>query len=354
MPCWCRRFRRPTSRIIFWATRVWPAGPTSSATPNNGDDWDNVQRLRFDSVARFRPGDVGRPLDIAWNDASPTALETRSGVTIRWRALARVTVASRPKRPFVLRLFHVFIVALAAAIGLSVVLASAANVPFPQLAASALLLVPMLPFFVCTSQPCRPADGYVRVAFGAQTMFLDGRRSHLAGMLVGLGIFIACSSSRSARRSSSSWRRWRPAGARHARRRVAARSAVTFWAARIGGLALFYLIVSPSYLASCASRRQGIRVRPVRTRCVRIAGGGVDRRSLRSAPRSAWRGAAAGCDTVSAAGDVDRAHRVCHGHRRHPGDAHRIGVVDLRALLRIVLLDKPPIDEPSSRRCWRR
>jgi hypothetical protein len=161
----------------------------------------HFQRIRFHADEAFRPGDVGRPFPIAWDqEVFAEKVEARSPATLAvWNALAPHLTAVRASRVLLsLRLVNVAVFALTVAAAAWLVLLLGTG-SYRQLAVLPFFLVPTLPFFAMhVSDSGLLTSVYVLLAAAILVLVMDGPRAHFAGLPLGLGCALACVTNRSA------------------------------------------------------------------------------------------------------------------------------------------------------------
>lgn len=153
----------------------------------------HFDRIHFRPEERFRPIDIGRPATVAWNDeVFAHAVETRS-VTAWWwwKGLAPVAGGGTAARAiWLVRLANAVLFAAAMAAAATLLRAAAGRaVTAPHVIPLALLVIPTLPFFAThVSEFAVLVASYVVAAAAITALFLDGPRTHLLGLPLGLSV----------------------------------------------------------------------------------------------------------------------------------------------------------------------
>lgn len=159
----------------------------------------HFERIRFYATQRFRPRDIGNPFPyvIKFDELD---MEARSSVTTHlWKLLGSALPALTPVQTFAaVRGIHALLFGAAVAVA-TVLLASAAPVPYPQFLCFAFLFVPSLPFFgMQFSETALLTAGAVLLAASLVVVVLDGPTSHYMGLPLGLGAAAIVLTTRSA------------------------------------------------------------------------------------------------------------------------------------------------------------
>ncbi len=220
-------------------------------------DWTrltHLDRIRFHGNEHFRPEDIGRPLPTSDPYLGATAVQVRSGTaTAYWRLLGHLIHDRSAEQTLLeIRLANalVFGLAVGAATALGIGLTSVA---YPQLLCFPFLFVPTLPFFaMMASDYSVLCAAYVLVAANLCVMFLDGPRSHWAGLPLGLSTAMMMAANRSSLPLTAVVAVALLAriflGSRETRRPL--RAAVTFWIGLGFGASVFTLLSERVFLST--------------------------------------------------------------------------------------------------------
>lgn len=159
----------------------------------------HFERLQFRARERFRPSDIGH-LGPPWDDGGEPDSATRGrGVEWLWTAVAPMT-RDVPAARVLLILRIINVLWFAGCVGLLFfALAQWSPTGWPQLLAAPLLWIPTLAFFgMHVSNHALLAGVYLVAGAGVLLLALDGRDSHVAGPLIGIGSAAAILISRAA------------------------------------------------------------------------------------------------------------------------------------------------------------
>jgi hypothetical protein len=193
-------FHAPDEPSHFLA---YAAATEQTGTADEAAAWaklGHLRRLRFHPDERFRPADIGNPLDVAWGLEEVSYDLTDRGVGTRvWLLLQRDGWHLSPQVTLLaLRLINAIIFAGAMALATAVAV-WLTDAPFPHLLVIPFLLVPSLPFFGMHVSNYAPlVSAYVLFAAGVAITMMGGRNRHYAGLLLGISASLSLAASRSA------------------------------------------------------------------------------------------------------------------------------------------------------------
>lgn len=162
----------------------------------------HLARIRFHGADRFRPADVGHPLNIAWGpEVFAEQVAARSATTyFWWTGLAPMFRRFGASETLLgLRLMNALLFAALLGIATAILIVVSRDVaPSPQSVPLALLMVPTAPFCVMyVSEFALLTSVYLCLSVVLVGLFLDGRRAYLLGLSLGLGMSLVFASGRS-------------------------------------------------------------------------------------------------------------------------------------------------------------
>lgn len=151
----------------------------------------HFERIKFRSEEQFRPVHIGRPYPVAWGShVHAEDLEGRSPATQELWLLSDKLLAlgSAARVLLATRILNALLFSLAVAVGCWLMASMASpSMCYPQFLGFPFLLVPTLPFFAMHfSEFAVLTIGYVLFASCVVAVALDGSRSHLLGVPLGL------------------------------------------------------------------------------------------------------------------------------------------------------------------------
>ena len=164
----------------------------------------HLDRIMYHDDERFRPADIGRPLDRPWPPGGgPPPGAGRNSVTAThwWAGLAHVIPPIGAAGSLLaIRLANAVLFALCLAVAtLMLLVVSRGEIASPQAVCLTFLLVPTLPFFATyVSEFSILTLAYVFIAAIAVGLFFDTSRAYLLGLPLGIGCSIALASGRNA------------------------------------------------------------------------------------------------------------------------------------------------------------